>query len=735
MNLAKPSGITLKRHTDNVIAQAEEWIFFHKQAFDKYKRFFGNSVEESLLKVCKYHDLGKKIPEWQSACQAEFKDLKDFGKFSGRYLRDAKVRHEVHSVLICEENNIDLSEEEKVAIACHHGKLGSKHEEKWTKWQLGKGTDLWKKFKSLDFNSVKEAGNSIEPLVRKSYQFDFLRAALQLADKRASTIENEKPVSNRFSFDYSFNENWSLRPVQKIARENSKKLFSMLRAPTGAGKTDASLLWAKQQIEVEKRADRLIIAMPTRFTSNALGVNISASISQTGIYHSTAMFLKEEGIEGNHYASLFETPVTVCTIDHLLYCLSKTKEDHHISFANLSSSCIVFDEADFYDDFTQENLLVLLQVLNVLEVPVLLMSASLPDSSLFYYRRSGYDIEKILEDDSDLTRPRCKITEIRKYENFEIIEDLLLRAKKEPTIIYVNTVDRALKLGKWFQKNCAEVKVEVYHSRFTEADKIRKEKNLLSMLGKEAWQTGMAQGVAILTQIGEMSVNISANFMISEVCPIDRLVQRVGRLSRFDKTVGELVILLPQKNDSLYPAPYGSFKNRKWTSNKFLQMTIDLIEPKVYSANEFNYLVNDVFKHGVQPSDKSKSNAEDLKKMIRHNWLMLPGFELDEENENGHWRTRDITGQRTVIAMQKNDIQSAYFENWSDLSELIHKRGINCPTYLVKENLKRGRVVKECVLVRGDEKELLFLSPSLEYEDKYGLDLSIPKEEINDQFL
>ncbi len=733
MNLAKPTGVSLIDHTNKVVSEAEEWSRIRKKSFEKYYRFFGIDPKESLLKICKYHDLGKKVEAWQNACQKEYNHFQKSGKVSGQYLRSANIRHEIHSLLICEKNGVVLSNEEKLAIACHHGKLSRRHQEKWERWQNGAGSNLWKEFKSLNFNSRND---SFEEIVLKSFQYDFLRAGLQFADKRASTIESKQQVTGRSSFVYEFNKDWKMRPVQKIAVDNANELFTLLRAPTGAGKTDACLLWAKEQIDVLKKADHLIISMPTRFTSNALGINISSSISQTGIYHSTAKFLKRDGIEGNHYASLLETPATVCTIDHLLYCLSKTKEDHHLTFLNLANSCVVIDEADFYDSFTQANLLVLLKVLKVLDVPVLLMSASLPTSSLEYYRTSGYQIRGILEDDSDLDRDRCEISQIKSYENFQEIEFLLSRATKQPTIIYVNTVDTALKLGKWFHENFPCLKTEVYHSRFTEADKIEKEKNLLAMMGKDAWQNGSAHGVAILTQIGEMSVNISADFMLSEICPIDRLVQRVGRLSRFSKFIGELVILHPMKNGELYPAPYGDFKSKRWKSNEALSKTIEkLKEKKTYSAGSFNVLVNEIYKEGISTTDKALTNANELLKMIKNNWLILPDYELDEEEEAGHWRTRDITGQTSVLAINRNELESTYFENWSDLSQLIHKKGVNCPTYLVKANLKSGRIEESYVYVKEDKEKLFFLSPALKYCYRYGLDLSIPKDDVEDRFV
>lgn len=57
-----------------------------------------------------------------------------------------------------------------------------------------------------------------------------------------------------------------------------------------------------------------------------------------------------------------------------------------------------------------------------------------------------------------------------------------------------------------------------------------------------------------------MSVNISADLMVSDLCPIDRLTQRCGRLCRFstDK-VGSLYIICPLRNGKLFAAPY--YKN------------------------------------------------------------------------------------------------------------------------------------------------------------------------------
>jgi CRISPR-associated endonuclease/helicase Cas3 len=191
------------------------------------------------------------------------------------------------------------------------------------------------------------------------------------------------------------------------------------------------------------------------------------------------------------------------------------------------------------------------------------MSASLPESVLPSYQRIGYQVNQIVEDTSDNSRDRFEIKSIQDYSELSEIGNLLNSVlKREAAIIYANTVDKAVMFYDWFDKRNANP--ILYHSRFTEPNKMDKEKELIDALGKEAWENKQAKGIAILTQIGEMSINISADLMISELCPIDRLTQRAGRLCRFDKSkIGELYVLIPQKNDLIFPAPYGEYDKRK----------------------------------------------------------------------------------------------------------------------------------------------------------------------------
>ncbi len=751
--LAKPSGITLQEHVNNVL---EEGSYIQKSfpiTFKKYFQLIQKDLGKRLNGAIKFHDAGKAHPIWQNACRKDYElyrkwselNKDSFQQFSknnkdlaGKNLRLSGVRHEIAS--LDKHFKDGFSQPVKVAIAAHHSKLSRKHENRWTDYSSGiNSSKLWSEFVGLNgcfrnYHEFKEA-------VLKHYEFSGVRAYLELADHRASAREDENIVLDFTPFSYHFPKEWEKRNVQKLAEQFSDDELLLLRAPTGAGKTDACLLWASKQIKSGK-AERLIIAMPTRFTSNALSINVAETLSETGLYHSSAWFTKfQKGIKSGEIDKEFAkreqelarqllTPVTVCTIDHLLMSLTLSREEHHSIVFNLANSCVVIDEADFYDEFTQANILTLLQALKELKVPVMIMSASLPESSLEMYRSIGYEINSIKEDVSDLERIRCNVKEIRNYEEVQELEDLLeLCLKKECAIIYANTVAKAFEFYKWFKEKGTNP--ILYHSRFTEPHKKDKEQILLNALGKEAWENGTAKGIAILTQIGEMSVNISADIMISDICPMDRLVQRAGRLCRFDKTkIGELYVIIPQQNGNLYPAPYGNYIPKKgWEINFALTKTLNFLEQKKYSAGDFVTLINKVYPDFKELSVKAETNAAKLKEKFISNWLILPLDQSKEDDtDNQDWRSRDIVGNDAVFVTYP-EVDNFYF--WQDYQEFKIENSIDISSYLIQKGIKDNKITKKTIMVSGEEINIYIALNS--YEFGYGLQLT--NNSTDDQFL
>lgn len=710
--LGKPSGITLEDHVAHVISEAEALLQTFPFAIDKYDQLSGGkNLSKWLLAAAKYHDDGKKYWKWQDACQLDhqaflnwqanrgggtFKEFeKEQPELAGKHLRQAGIRHEIASVWM--HRNHPFALPVKVAIAAHHAKLSNRHEHRW-KEDLGEeSAKLWSAFKKESVQGLDlsvAAFHEFRKFLNRYPAISGVRAWLVTADQRASGKEAEESLPNLRVFGYKFPHE-SRRNVQQIVEDHWLDDFLLIRAPTGAGKTDAALLWAQKQME-NGRAGRLIIAMPTRFTSNALSINVAESLSETGLYHSSAWFSKfqrrvdsgevqrQTARNEHEFARRLLTPITVCTIDHLLMALTLTREDHHQILFNLMNSCLVIDEADFYDEFTQANILVLLEALYAWKVPVMLMSASLPESSRIFYERSGYQIPEIREDKSDLTRPRCRIDSISEAETILDIDEKLEECRRQGSaIIYANTVARAREYYEWFKEK-GEAPI-LYHSRFTEPDKMKKEGELLAALGKD----GVGKGIAILTQIGEMSVNISADFMLSDICPIDRLVQRAGRLSRFDQSkIGSLHIVIPQKNGTLYPAPYGQYKRPNWTAHRALVETVKKIqEGTLYSAGDFVNLINEIYPNEPIFEIKARKNAENLREYFVHNWMIASQEMSKEEDEKTNfWKSRDIEANEEVFCEPPKDLR---FNSWTSFQAFKNEKAISTHPYLIKMGLEK----------------------------------------------
>lgn len=758
--LAKPSGITLEQHNKDVVKESLSICQVLPASLSKYSKMVGKNLTNLLCASAEWHDEGKKHNKWQTACWKDYQNYKVWkiknpkGNFliyskecqdeAGENLRKNNFRHEMESLRIVVPQG-DLLMSQKVAIAAHHSKLGRRYEDKWEACEAYRS--LWIEFRRTSSSVINR--NDFSLLCSAHMEYDAIRGLLQLADHRASAKEEMEDISSLEPFSYTFPYTQK-RGVQKIVEDNWKKDLLLLRAPTGAGKTDAALLWASKQIKAQ-RADRLIFAMPTRFTANAISVNVSKELGQTGLYHSSAWSAISDKVKNNEIslsdalnqhkmARCLLSPITVCTIDHLLMSLTMTREDHHLISYNLANSCVVIDEADFYDDFTLANIQYLLKVLHEWKVPVLIMSASLPDSSLSLYQSTGYKIDSILEDFHNVNniRKRFGIKDIIDYNEFKDIDPLIEKCfERGNGILYMNTVDSAIALYKHICSDKKRTKEEIenvhlYHSRFTEPDKLKKEKEIINALGKKAWEEGTAKGIIIMTQIGEMSINISSEIMISELCPIDRMIQRTGRLCRFSDDMGSLYILIPYRNKTIYPAPYGILENNCWIPSKAFLMTKDVLHLKSYSSDDMTFLLNNVYKEKFEFSYEAKRNVGELEKMFKYNWLICPKDVSDEDDvESKEWRSRNVVYQDDVFVCPPPTHQ---FRNYSEFLEYKLLYAISLPEYLVikgKNKLNRIDSGYEVKIGKNNKVRLNVVRTGF-YDDKNGLDLT---GGYNDNFL
>ena len=711
--LAKTNGITLEAHTQHVVDEARTWLDAFPFLEAKYRAQTGEDLRPQLLHAAEVHDQGKRHPTWQTACR------KDANEEGGRHLMKAGLRHEFASLDYAEKKGIDLTLPERVAIAAHHGKLGYRYKRRWMEDAGGQFAPLWDDMWSTAKQWVMNPPPDLtEQALDERFRIAGPRALLRLADTRASIQEKASqnwvpdPPDLRFAYEFPYTDdqgNPSYRGVQEAVQQGWDDPTMILRAPTGSGKTDASLRWAKHQIE-KLRADRCVIAMPTRFTSNSLALDVDENVSETGLYHSSAWYAryqdeaevsperKHRAGEMHRMAKLLATPVTVCTIDHLCAALTGTREDHFAIFYHLCNSCVVVDEADFYDPFVQANLNVLLGVLRHFDVPVLVMSATVPDAA-----KDFYSIGTLAEDTSDLDRTRCTIHDAGSADAPDDIAPLLrpiAEADGLAAIVYANTVKRALAYFDWFREN-TDIDPILYHSRFTEPDKKERETKLIDALGREAWDDGTAQGVAILTQIGEMSLNISAPVMVSELCPYDRLAQRAGRLGRFEGLeAGNLYVVEPTRDGDLYPAPYGEYEQGddgsegQWIVGRALAETRERLQFTPHSAQDFIEAVDDLYPdvNAFAPSDERiRSNQHRLKGHLQDDWIIVSARHSDAETgSTDDWKSRDIPPQVTVLTQCPRA-----FDTYADYRAFEQECGVSVPKYQISTAQRLGRLPKK----------------------------------------
>lgn len=150
-----------------------------------------------------------------------------------------------------------------------------------------------------------------------------------------------------------------------------------------------------------------------------------------------------------------------------------------------------------------------------------------------------------------------ELEELPRYDRIEVDSDaeLITVVRRELVaggkVLWVcNTVDRAISV---FESN-RDLHPIVYHSRFVYKDRVDRHAAVVNAFK----ETGSA--FAICTQVAEMSLDLSATLLVSDLSPVPASIQRLGRLNRGAK-VGDptrpFIIREPtDANGKLQPLPY-----------------------------------------------------------------------------------------------------------------------------------------------------------------------------------
>lgn len=259
----------------------------------------------------------------------------------------------------------------------------------------------------------------------------------------------------------------------------------------------------------------------------------------------------------------------VGTVDQLLMAALNTKHVH-LRHLGLAGKVVVIDEVHAYDAYMSVFLDRALQFLGAYGTPVILLSATLPpdrrEALIKAYRgqnprvdisysapRLGsgapsYPLITVVPMDrnagpSYITCERSGLNTAVEVEYLPDDSGLLLERLKDAlggggcACVIRNTVSRAQHTCELLNGDI-DADVKLVHSRFIAADRARNDQELLSLLGTDSSERPRTL-IVVGTQVIEQSLDIDFDLMITDIAPMDLLLQRMGRLHRHQRGEGQ----------------------------------------------------------------------------------------------------------------------------------------------------------------------------------------------------
>lgn len=108
-------------------------------------------------------------------------------------------------------------------------------------------------------------------------------------------------------------------------------------------------------------------------------------------------------------------------------------------------------------------------------------------------------------------------------------------------LVVRNTVKRVLETARALRARFAEDEVTVAHSCFVDIDRAAKDSDLLRRFGPPDKAEGRPAGrhIVVASQVAEQSLDVDFDLLVSDLCPVDLLLQRMGRLHRHRRGPGQ----------------------------------------------------------------------------------------------------------------------------------------------------------------------------------------------------
>ncbi|HZK27257.1 MAG TPA: CRISPR-associated helicase Cas3' [Thermoclostridium sp.] len=547
---------------------------------------------------------------------------------------------------------------------------------------------------------------------------------------------------------FDFKPNDLQEKLFEIIEKTIRPGIIIVEAPMGVGKTEAALIGV-EQLSMKTKASGMFFGLPTQATSDGIFGRIKEWLEKLDDEKKSLQLVHGKAALNDSYTSLPRSNVydesdsksivvnqwfsgrktavlddfIVGTIDQFLMTALKQK---HLALRHLgfSKKVIVIDEVHAYDAYMNQYLCQALRWMGAYGVPVLILSATLPAKTRIklikdYTRGSGKKWRDMEQPDgwettqayplltytdgmavkqfSDIKVANHSVVDVLRLNEEELIETLdELMEDGGIAGIIVNTVKRSQEIAEICKSHFGEDLVELLHSNFIATDRIEKEKKLLETIGKGVKRP--YKKIIVGTQVMEQSLDINFDLLVTDLAPMDLLIQRIGRLHRHPLKHRPERLEKPQVfvmgTSSICDFEPGSSS----IYGDYLLIRTQLLLPdKIYLPQDISPLVQAVYRDDdsfIKPDlkeeyDLAKGHHEgqmNYKKQKANGYLLdKPSFRDDKSlvgwlkselktdvEERAIAQVRDIQETIEVIALKEHKDGYTFFDQQCDLSCSIH---------------------------------------------------------------
>lgn len=524
---------TIWEHTNDLLTQ-----------YDILKELYPNILDkeewELLLYAAKFHDLGKMNTKFQNKLYQKLRCLDKLidtipeeevpHNFLSPFFINTKEFKEKYGA---EDTQILVS-----AVYYHHDRTEIDYDDEAVSKDLKLQLEGLGPFFDLPLNSVKKYSErylirdrEIEDIaLLKCKKYIMIKGLLNKLDYVASLDKEGVNVEESSKIDgmnvadkikeITKNKYQSIfRPVQKYMMENKEENLIVV-SPTGSGKTEACLLWIGES--------KAFYTLPLKVSINAIYERIIGPIQykKALLLHSDAYSYyqntAQEELNSYDRARRMAAPLIVTTVDQLFKIAFRYKGYEEI-LATLSYSKVIIDEIQMYSPDLLAYILLGLKMITQLGGKFAIVTATFPPVLYEFMNYLKIEYKQQKENFPSHIAIRHKIKVLKNSEMK--IENIKESAKEKKVLVIVNTIKKAQEL---YEKLKGE-NVFLLHSQYLKEDKKNLEEAILKFSDREK---NNENGIWISTQIVEASLDIDFDILYTDMCTIDSLFQRMGRVYR-----------------------------------------------------------------------------------------------------------------------------------------------------------------------------------------------------------